>query len=167
MEHQSAVTYGNHFANGYLGARLDRRRHQPAVRFHHHPRKRPRVVRQQRHGGRPLRHVDSRRLDDLSRSASTSSTCAGTTTRSKYLNGYKTKVQNQRADHHAARHQRARRRRTSISRARSSSTRCAASSTTTRDGGRCIHDFYQHFKYQNIMTEDSGRATSTSRPEWT
>jgi hypothetical protein len=28
------------------GARLDRRRHQPALRLHHHPRERPRVVRQ-------------------------------------------------------------------------------------------------------------------------
>ena len=31
MEHQSAVTYGNHFKNSYLGARLDGRGDQPAV----------------------------------------------------------------------------------------------------------------------------------------
>ena len=67
MEHQSAVTYGNRFKNGYLEPRLDGRRHQPALRLHHHPRKRARVVRQQRQRRRRLRHVDSRRLDDLSR----------------------------------------------------------------------------------------------------
>ncbi len=51
------------------GARLDRRRHQPEIRFHHHSRKRARVVRQQRLGRGPLGHVDSRRLDHLSGSS--------------------------------------------------------------------------------------------------
>ena len=81
MEHQSAVTYGNRFANGYLerdwtgvGISLE-------VRLHHHPRERPRVVRQRGLGRRRLRHVDSRRLDDLPRERSTSSTCSATTTR--------------------------------------------------------------------------------------
>ena len=67
MEHQSAVTYGNRFANGYLerdwtgvGVSLE-------VRLHHHPRERPRVVRQRRLGRRRVGHVDSRRLDDVPR----------------------------------------------------------------------------------------------------
>ena len=67
MEHQSAVTYGNRFANGYLerdwtgvGVSLE-------VRLHHHPRERARVVRQRRLGRRRLRHVDSGRLDDVPR----------------------------------------------------------------------------------------------------
>ena len=40
MEHQSAVTYGNHIHERLSGTRLDRRRHQPEVRLHHHPRER-------------------------------------------------------------------------------------------------------------------------------
>ncbi len=66
MEHQSAVTYGNQFKNGYIGPRLDGRRDQPAIRLHHHSRKRPRVVRQQRERGRPVGHVDPGGLDDVS-----------------------------------------------------------------------------------------------------
>jgi len=61
MEHQSAVTYGNLFKNGYID------RHQPALRLHHHPRERPRVVWQQHHRPRSRRHVDPRRLDHLPR----------------------------------------------------------------------------------------------------
>ena len=61
MEHQSAVTYGNRFRERLPRARLDRRRHQPEVRLHHHPRERARVVRQRRLGGRRVRHVDPRR----------------------------------------------------------------------------------------------------------
>ena len=46
-------------------ARLDGRRRQPEVRLHHHPRERPRVVRQRDLGGRRVGHVDSRGLDDV------------------------------------------------------------------------------------------------------
>ena len=66
MEHQSAVTYGNHFTNGYLGRDWTGRGNQPPLRFHHHSRKRARVVWQLDYRGRPLRHVDSRRLDHVS-----------------------------------------------------------------------------------------------------
>ena len=65
MEHQSAVDLRQPLRQRLPGARLDRRRHQPAVRLHHHPRKRARVVRQQHHRRRPVRYVDSRRLDHL------------------------------------------------------------------------------------------------------
>jgi aminopeptidase N len=58
MEHQSAVTYGNRFANGYL-ERDWTGSASAQVRLHHHPRERARVVRQRRVGGRPGRHVDS------------------------------------------------------------------------------------------------------------
>ena len=58
MEHQSAVTYGNRLRERLSRTRLDRRRHQPQVRLHHHPRERARVVRQRRVGRRPGRHVD-------------------------------------------------------------------------------------------------------------
>ncbi len=67
MEHQSAVAYGNGFDQRLPAPRLDRRRHQPALRLHHHPRERPRVVRQRRLRRRPRRHVDPRGLDHLPR----------------------------------------------------------------------------------------------------
>ena len=41
MEHQSAVTYGNGFKNGYLGRDWTGVGISPQVRFHHHSRKRP------------------------------------------------------------------------------------------------------------------------------
>ncbi len=40
MEHQSAVAYGNHYQQQLRQGRLDRRRDQPEVRLHHHPRER-------------------------------------------------------------------------------------------------------------------------------
>ena len=46
-------------------ARLDGGRHQPALRLHHHPRERARVVRQRRHGRRRRGHVDPRGLGHL------------------------------------------------------------------------------------------------------
>ena len=107
------------------GPRLDRRGHQPEIRFHHHPRKRARVVRQQRHGRRPLGHVDPRRLDHVSGSLYVEYTF-GHEDAIKYLNGYKSKVQNRRADHCRARHHRHSAAGSCISRARFSSTRCAA-----------------------------------------
>ena len=76
MEHQSAVTYGNRFANGYLERDWTGGRHQPEVRLHHHPRERARVVRQRRVGGRRLGHVDPGRVDHLPRKASTSRRCS-------------------------------------------------------------------------------------------
>ena len=155
MEHQSAVTYGNRLRKRLSGARLDRRRHQPEVRLHHHSRKRARMVRQQRHRAADvLRHVDSRRVDHLPAKSSTSKHMCG---KRRWAQVHQ-RLQVEGAESRARSSRRAastrRRRRTSTSRARSSSTRCEASSTTTRSGSKLIHDFYQHFKYQNIMTED-------------
>ena len=81
MEHQSAVTYGNRFANGYLerdwtGVGISMK--FDFIIIHESA---PRVVRQRRVGGRRVRHVDSRGLGDVSRESSTSSTCSATTTR--------------------------------------------------------------------------------------
>ena len=72
----------------------------------------------------------------------------------KYVNGYKSKVQNQQPIISPARHQPRPAAATSTSRARSFSTPCAASSNDDARWWTLIHDFYQHFKYQNIMTED-------------
>ena len=115
--------------------RLDRRRHQPALRLHHHPRERARVVRQQHHRRGPLRHVDSRRLGHVSRMAlrrvplgqgrrhlatSAASSPKSTTCAPSSPSAASTPTPP----------------RTSTSRARSCSTPCAASSTTTRAGSR-------------------------------
>ena len=62
-------------------ARLDRRRRQPQVRLHHHPRERARVVRQRRVGRRRSPTCGSRKAGRRISSASTSSTCSATTTR--------------------------------------------------------------------------------------
>ena len=67
MEHQSAVTYGNHFANGYLerdwtGVGISPRFDFIIIHESGHEWFGNSVTRR-----RPLRHVDSRRLDDLSR----------------------------------------------------------------------------------------------------
>ena len=67
MEHQSAVTYGNHFANGYLERDWTGVGISPKFDFI--------IIHESGHewfgnsviGRRPLRYVDSRRLDDLSR----------------------------------------------------------------------------------------------------
>ena len=119
MEHQSAVTYGNRFANGYLERDWTERRHQPEVRLHHHPRERPRVVRQRRVCGRRLGHVDPRGLDDVSRrrlrrSAVWLRRCAQVRER------LQEEGRQQGADHHAARHPPRRRTRTCTSSARCS-----------------------------------------------
>ena len=64
MEHQSAVSYGNWYQNGYrkrgsgLGLQWD---------FHHRARERARMVRQQHHGQGPGRHVGARELRELCR----------------------------------------------------------------------------------------------------
>ncbi len=57
MEHQSAVAYGNHYHNGYLGTRPVRERLGSQVGFHHRARERARMVRQQSHDGQCGRHV--------------------------------------------------------------------------------------------------------------
>ena len=94
MEHQSAVTYGNRFANGYLerdwtGVGI------AAVRLHHHSRKRTRMVWQQRHRRRPsdmwihegwTTYLECLYVEYM----------FGKADGLKYTNGYKSKVQNQR-----------------------------------------------------------------------
>ncbi len=93
MEHQSAVTYGNGFRERLSRARLDRRRREPEVRLHHHPRERPRMVRQ--------RGLRGRRSDMwIHEGWTTYLECLyvehmfGYDDALKYTNGYKPKVQN-------------------------------------------------------------------------
>ena len=84
-------------------ARLDRRRRQPEVRLHHHPRERARVVRQQRVGRRRLRHVDSGGLDDLPRGRLRRAHVR-LRRRAEVRQRLQVEGQEPGADHHAARH---------------------------------------------------------------
>ena len=153
MEHQSAVTYGNHFANGYLERDWTGVGISPRFDFI--------IIHESGHewfgnsvtAADRLRHVDPRRLDDL----------PGVPLRRVHVRPRRRPEVHQRLQVEGAEPasrsspraaSTANRRRTSISRARSSSTRCAASSMTTQRWWTLLHDFYQHFKYQNIMTED-------------
>ena len=154
MEHQSAVTYGNRFANGYLERDWTGVGISPQVRLHHHPRERPRVVRQRRLRRRRVRHVDSRRLDDLPRVPLRR---AHVRPRRRAEVHERLQVEGRATASRSSRQRGIHRDAAAgpcISRARCSSTRCAASSTTTRRWWKLMRDFYQHFKYQNIMTED-------------
>ena len=134
MEHQSAVTYGNRFANGYLERDWTGRRHQHEVRLHHRPRERPRVVRERRHGERRVRRVDSRGLGHLGR---------GGLRRTRVRQGRRAEVPQRVPEQRSGTVIRSCRRaestacrpRTCISRAPSSSTRCDPWWTMTRGGG--------------------------------
>ena len=66
MEHQSAVAYGNRFENGYLGRDWTGVGISLAFDFIIIHESGARVVRQQHHRRRRVRHVDPRGLDDLS-----------------------------------------------------------------------------------------------------
>jgi hypothetical protein len=129
MEHQSAVTYGNLFENGYLEPRLDRRRHQPRFDFI--------IIHESGHewfgnsitAADPVRHVDPRRLDHLPRILYVEYSW-GNEDAIKYTSGYKSKIHNLRPIV-GERGVNAEPPQDSTSKARSCSTPCAASSTTT------------------------------------
>ena len=136
MEHQSAVTYGNRFANGYLERDWTGVGISPKFDFI--------IIHESGHEwfGNAVSAAD---VSDMwiHEGWTTYLECLyvehmfGHDDALKYINGYKTKVRNREPIITPARHPPRRRRRTCTSRARSSSTRCAASSTTTRAGGRC------------------------------
>ena len=133
MEHQSAVTYGNGFKNGYLGRDWTGVGISPKFDFI--------IIHESGHEwfGNGVTAAD--RSDMWIHEGWTTYLEGlyveyhwGKDDALKYLNGYKTKVAQPPADHHRTRQSTPARRRTSTSRARCSSTRCAASSTTTRNG---------------------------------
>ncbi len=82
----------------------------------------------------------------------------------KYFNAFKSKMKNERADHHGTRREREPPQDQYFKGALFINTLRSIVNDDTR-WFSLIHDFYQHFKYQNIMTEDVG-ITSTSRPAW-
>ena len=152
MEHQSAVTYGNHFANGYLERDWTGVGISPRFDFI--------IIHESAHEwfGNSITAADSSDMWIHEAWATYLESLYveymyGHNDALKYLNGYKTKVQNDRP----------------IITARSVNGdppedqyfKGALFINTLRsivnDDGRwwkLLHDFYQHFKYQNIMTED-------------
>ena len=134
-------------------ARLDRRWRQPQVRLHHHPRERARVVRQRRVGRRAIRHVDPRRLGDVSRVPLRRAhvrlrRCAEVHQR------LQDEDRQQGADHRAARH-RPRSEPGSVFQGRAlpphASQRCQR---RRAKWFKLIRDVYDEFKYRNVMTEE-------------
>ena len=152
MEHQSAVTYGNHFTNGYLGRDWTGVGISPKFDFI--------IIHESGHewfgnsdyGGGPFGHVDPRGLDDLSGSA----LCRvhwGNEDAQKYVNGYNRRFKI------ASRS--LRERGIVPTPPQDQYFKGALFLNTLRsvvnDDAKwfaLIHGFYQHFKYQNIMTED-------------
>ncbi len=153
MEHQSAVTYGNRFANGYL--ERDWTGVGVSLKFDFI------IIHESGHEwfGNAVSAADVSDMwiqegwHDLSRRRSTSSTCSDTTMPLKYLNGYKPKVQNrqpivtQRGIHRTPSQDQYFKGALFLHTLRS----------VVNDDPRwwkLLRDLYQRFKYQNIMTED-------------
>ena len=91
MEHQSAVTYGNGFVNGYLNR--DWTGIGISLKFDHRSRERPRIGWQRGLGRGCVRHVDPRGMDDLPRKPYVEK-LFGHDDAIRYVNSYKSKVQN-------------------------------------------------------------------------
>lgn len=152
MEHQSAVTYGNHFTNGYLGRDWTGVGISPKFDFI--------IIHESGHEwfGNSITAADT--ADEWIHEGWTTyleslyvEYMYGKADALKYLNGYKSKVRNQ----------------TPIVAERGSdreppqdmyfkgalfiNTLRSVVDNDTR-WWALLHDFYQHFKYQNILTED-------------
>ena len=152
MEHQSAVAYGNGFDQRLSQPRLDRRRHLPAFRLHHHPRERPRVVRQLHHGRRPRRHVDPRGLDHLPRNP-----LRRVPLRQTRCPALRNRLRPQGPQPHPHRPRARRQRRPPagpVLQGRAHDQHPAQHRRRRPALVQLLHDFYQHFKYQNILTPD-------------
>ncbi len=152
MEHQSAVTYGNHFANGYLERDWTGVGISPRFDFI--------IIHESGHEwfGNSVSAAD--RADMwIHEGWTTYMECLyveymyGKEDALKYTNGYKSKIRNQRPI--------IAQRGVNATPPQDQYFKGALFLNTLRsvvdDDGRwwkLIHDFYQHFKYQNIMTED-------------
>ena len=136
MEHQSAVTYGNRFANGYL--ERDWTGVGVSLKFDFI------IIHESAHEwfGNAVSAADvsdmwiqegwTTYLESALRRAA-----VRLRRRAEVRERLQVEGPEPHADHHAARHSSRRRRRTCTSRARCSCTRSGASSTTTRGGGSC------------------------------
>ena len=152
MEHQSAVAYGNHFANGYLDRDWTGVGISPRFDFI--------IIHESGHewfgnASPPPTNptCGSTRAGRPTSKASTSSTRYGYDDAMKYLNAYKKKVKNDRPIITP--------RGTNPEPPQDQYFKGALFINTLRsivnDDAKwwpMLHGFYQHFKYQNIMTED-------------
>ena len=134
------------------GARLDGRRHQPAFRFHHHPRERPRMVRQQHHRGRRSDMWIHEGWATYLESLYVEYMC-GQDDALKYMNRLKSKVRNRQP----IISQRGVNREPPQDQYFKGALFINTLRSVVDDDKRwwaLLHGFYQHFKYQTIMTED-------------
>ena len=136
MEHQSAVTYGNHFTNGYLGR--DWAGHGISLRFDFI------IIHESAHewfgnsitAAGPIRHVDPRGMGHLPREL-VRGIALGSRRRAHLPERFKTQDQEPATDCLRARRQQQAPRRPVLQRRASFSIPCAAWSMMIRAGGRC------------------------------
>ena len=153
MEHQSAVTYGNRFANGYL--ERDWTGVGISLKFDFI------IIHESGHEwfGNAVSAAD---VSDMWIHEGWTHVPRGLYVEHvfgyddalKYINGYKTKVAQPGADHHAARHPPHAAAGHVLQGRALPATRCASVVNDDARWWKLMRDTFQHFKYQNIMTED-------------
>ena len=135
------------------GARLDRRRHQPEVRLHHHPRERA-TSGSATASPPPIAPICGfTKAGRPTWNASTSNTRWGKADALKYINAYKPQSKNQQPIISPRGVNRTPPEDQYFKGALFLNTLRSVMNDDKR-WLKLIHDFYQHFKYQNIMTED-------------
>ncbi len=152
MEHQSAVTYGNHFANGYLERDWTGVGISPKFDFI--------IIHESGHEwfGNAVTAADPSDMW-IHEGWTTYLECLyveymyGHDDCLKYVNGYKSKVKNAAAHHPRAWHQR-RAAAGPVFQGRALPEHAAQRGERRPRWWKLIHDLFQHFKYKNIMTED-------------
>ena len=156
MEHQSAVTYGNRFANGYL--ERDWTGVGVSLKFDFI------IIHESAHewfgnASRPPTSptCGSRRAGRPTSRRSTSRTLFGTEDALKYINGYKPKVGNRQPIITPRGIHRTPRRRTMYFKGALFLHTLRSVVNDDARWWKLLRDFYQHFKYRNIMTEDMVR----------
>jgi len=155
MEHQSAVTYGNLFENGYSGRDWTGVGISPPLRLHIIHESGHEWFRQQYHRRRSRRHVDPRRRTTYLESLYVEYRW-GNADAIKYLSVYRPKIHNLRPIVGETRRQRPSRPRISTSKAPLNAQHPAAASSTMDAAwwGNYSTTSISTSKYQNILTED-------------
>ena len=152
MEHQSAVTYGNHFVNGYLERDWTGVGISPRFDFI--------IIHESGHEwfGNSVTAADVRTCGSTKAGrriskAFTSNTCTAMMTRSNTSTATSRRCSNQAADHYCAR----REGEPPADQYFKGALFINTLRSVVNDDERwwtLLHEFYQQFKYQNIMTED-------------
>ena len=163
MEHQSAVTYGNRFANGYLERDWTGVGISPKFDFI--------IIHESAHEwfGNAVSAAD---VSDMWIHEGWTTYLEGVYVEHmfgyddamKYVNGYKSKVRNKSADHHRRAGSIARRRRTSTSRARSFFNTLRSVVNDDKRWWKLMRDTYPGVQVPQHHDRGHGRRSSTSKP---